>query len=204
MMYTLQIVIEHDEFGYSIPYKKTKQQPASRQDSFEQTQTLDRTKNILMKEEMTKAPSEGVVIPAIPPSLNLPERASMPVEPMDSNGYELIDISFPPAKKETNRNPPVQTTSFIEVEQQDDKKSEVASIKNKVVDFKVETEINDTALLQVRMIMTMFSNLTIRVMYYIIMVGLLKHVYDWHDNCYGYTHNYKLCIIIIILINKVL
>ena len=148
----IRIVIEHDEFGYSIPNKKTKQQP--RQDSFEKTQTLDRTKNILMKEEMTKAPSEGVVIPPILPSLNLPERASMPV---DSSGYELVDISFSLAKEETDRRPPIQhqTTSFIAAEQHDDKKSKVASIKK--VDFIVETDTKETVV-QVRMIMTLCSN----------------------------------------------
>lgn len=103
---------------------------------FEHSQTLDRTKNRLMKEEMAKAPSEGAVLPVIPPILTPPERFSMPpdeggmyekimatemgvadsspLDESDDDGYELLSKVVDKDKlSSTDDKPQVQTTSFM-------------------------------------------------------------------------------------------
>ena len=99
--------VRHNELGYALPHhvKRGLEHSNSKEENFEHTQTLDRQKNKLITEEMTKASSEGVIIPLIAPLLHTPERYSMP-----DPGYELIDISQP---KGSSEEADVTTTSFM-------------------------------------------------------------------------------------------
>ncbi len=101
-------VIRHDEFGYALPHHVKRRLIDPKEEEFEHTQTLDRQTSRLMVEEMTKAPSEGDVIPQIAPSLHTPERYSMP-----DPGYELVDINQSSKESIDVHAIKTETTSFI-------------------------------------------------------------------------------------------
>ena len=107
------------------------------EEEFEQTQTLDRAKNRIMKEEMTKAPSEGAVIPPVAPLLNPPERFSMPV---DSDGYELINIGTQ-GGDDSGGQPQIETTSFIPQQDLQDEEDEEGKEKKKQLKEKEEITV---------------------------------------------------------------
>ena len=102
--------------------------PNNDEEEFEHTQTLDRFKNKLIREEMIKASSEDKFLP---PLLNSPERKSMPA---DADGYEMIDFILPRGRVSEAET---ETTTFQPKAQDTPSTEKIRDDKENVVHFRI-------------------------------------------------------------------